>query len=182
MKNKTIILISLILVGITTRLIPHLPNFTAIGAVALFSGAMFKKRKIAFIVPLVAMFVSDLLLNNIVYSSYYLGFQWLTLGWEGVYAAFFITVILGKSVNSYRIYSIAAGATASAVIFFLSTNFSSWIASPIYNKDISGLLTAYIAGVPFFVNQLLGNLFYSAALFSITWVWLGSQGIRSAKV
>ncbi|MGB0178100.1 MAG: DUF6580 family putative transport protein, partial [Owenweeksia sp.] len=63
----------------------------------------------------------------------------------------------------------------SAIVFYLLTNAGSWQASPLYTKDISGLMNAYIAGLPFLLNQVLGTLVYGAILFSAAWFWIGQQ-------
>jgi len=182
MKNRAAVLITLVIVAVATRLIPHIPNFTAVGAVALFSGAMFKRKELAFLVPILAVFLSDLLINNLIFSRYYSGFQWLTPGWAGLYSSFIITVLLGTRVNSGKVLSIASGSLISAVVFFIITNFGAWIASPLYSKDVTGLMTSYTAGIPFFANQVLGNLFYGAALFGTAWVLFSRKDLKAVSV
>ncbi len=182
MKNRTVVLILLIITAIMTRFIPHLPNFTAVGAVALFSGAVFKKKSIAFMAPFAIMFLSDLLINNVILASYYSGFQWLTPGWFGIYLSFFVTVLLGMLIHSYKVLPIATGAVVSAAVFFLITNFGSWMGNPLYSKDVTGLMAAYTAGIPFFANQLLGNLFYSALLFGMAWLLVDRTALKPLKV
>jgi hypothetical protein len=59
----------------------------------------------------------------------------------------------------------AFAAVASSVIFFLLTNFGVWMTSAIYAKSAEGLMQAYVAGIPFFQNSLLGNLIYTAVIF-----------------
>jgi len=59
---------------------------------------------------------------------------------------------------------IGAGLSAS-IIFFLVSNFGVWLGSPMYPQNISGLITCYITGIPFFGNTIGGDLFYSAVLF-----------------
>jgi formate-dependent nitrite reductase membrane component NrfD len=53
----------------------------------------------------------------------------------------------------------------------LVTNFASWLNNPMYTQNFSGLLTSYIAGIPFFRNTLLGDLFYLSVLFGTTKVF-----------
>ena len=73
MNNRNIALVLLIVLAISTRLIPHYPNFTAVGAAAIFGGAMFKNSFKAFLIPIAALFLSDIILNNIVYSVFCIG-------------------------------------------------------------------------------------------------------------
>ena len=53
------------------------------------------------------------------------------------------------------------------LIFFLLTNFSVWLFTPWYSKDISGLLYCYTLALPFFRNTLAGNVFYAFSFFGI---------------
>jgi hypothetical protein len=76
------ILIAAILLAAASRLVPHSPNFTPIGAIALFGGATFANRRAAVLVPLAAMFTSDLVLG-------------LHVLLPVVYACFAFNVILG---------------------------------------------------------------------------------------
>lgn len=166
MKNRNIALISLIIIAITSRFIPHLSNFTAVGAVALFGGAMFKDGFKAFLIPIIALFVSDLLINNVLYASFYEGFQWVTPGFLYIYGGFALAVLIGRtSVKGFKIVPIASAAVISTILFYLITNFGSWTINPMYTKDFTGLINSYIAGLPFLLNQLIGALGYSALLF-----------------
>ena len=96
--NQNIALaVLMILIAALTRLIPHYPNFTAVGAVALFGGA-YLSRRLAFIVPFLALFLSDLFLNNLIYAKQFPelfeGFVLFTPGGWAIYAAFADVIIL----------------------------------------------------------------------------------------
>ncbi len=153
-----------------SRLLPHPPNFTPVGAMGLFGAAYFSRKYLAFLVPFAAMWISDLLLNNAVYTQlypeYYSGFSWFGNGWT--YAAFGLIVLLGfvalKKVNLPRLLGASLGAS---VLFFLITNFGSWLADPLYPNNAQGLLSAYTLGLPFFWNTLAGDLFFSITLFGV---------------
>lgn len=159
-----LILAALIFVAALTRLIPHPPNFSPIEAVALFGGAYFAKRHWALIVPLVAMFASDLLLGMInggIYWSYF-----ASAGYLLVYACIALSTVLGfglrGKVSGGRVL---AYSLAGSMLFFLVTNFGVWLSGTMYPKDMGGLVAAYVAGIPFFQWTVLGTLFYSALLF-----------------
>ena len=62
-NKKQLVIILFIAVAAIFRLLPHLPNATPIAAMALFSGVYFNNKKYAFIIPLLAMFLSDLFLG-----------------------------------------------------------------------------------------------------------------------
>ncbi|HHJ36258.1 MAG TPA: hypothetical protein ENJ87_10880 [Gammaproteobacteria bacterium] len=135
------------------RLLPHWPNVTPVAAMALFGGAYFADRRMAFIVPFVALFLSDLILglhNSMIF----------------VYAGFALTVMVGFWLkNRLSLTRTTFAVVGSSVIFFLLTNFGAWMTTGIYARSIEGLMQAYVAGIPFFQNSLLGNGVYAAVIF-----------------
>jgi len=154
----------MVILAAMTRILPHFPNFTAIGAMALFGAAHFKVKWQAFLVPLVALYISDLILNNIVYGGYYDHFVW-QIG-PFVYIAFILILGVGYFLrDKISTKNVVLASLSASVIFFLLTNAGSWLVDPMYTKDLSGLLTAYAAGIPFFRGTLAGDLVYSAVLF-----------------
>ncbi len=169
--KQAIILTLLIIVGISTRFLflfngeSILPNFTAVGAVAIFGAFYFKGAK-RFIVPLVILWISDLILNNIVYTQYYDSFQFMGDPW--VYTSFIIA-----GLAAYRLLQkaswgrVVVSSVVAAIIFYLITNFAVWSSGSLYPKTSTGLLACYEAGIPFFRNTIIGNLFYSFVLFGI---------------
>jgi hypothetical protein len=157
-------LAGLIVLAALTRLLPHPPNFSPVEAIALFGGAYFLSRSAAIIVPLVGMFVSDLVLGFVHGGTY---FEYFThAGFWLVYACIALTTLMGFNlrgrVNGTRVlgYSLAG-----SVLFFLVTNFGTWATGAMYPHDAQGLMAAYVAGIPFFQWTVLGTLFYSAVLF-----------------
>ena len=143
-----------IIIGVALfRYLPHPPNVSPIAAMALFAGATFSDRRAAFLVPLLALFAGDLLIglhDTMVF----------------VYFAFGLTVLVGFALrNTQRVSVITATVVGSSVVFFLLTNLGVWLTSAIYPMTMQGLSQAYAAGIPFFQNTLLGNLFFSALLF-----------------
>lgn len=155
MTPRFIILSSIVLLAAICRVVPHAPNFTPIAAIALFGGANFNSRWVAFIVPLAAMFISDL----------FIGFHSLM---PVVYFTFAVTVLIGFFIrNQQKIGAIAIAAIASSALFFIVTNFAVWFGSVEYPQNAAGLMTCYSAAVPFYKNSVLGDLFYSAVLFGL---------------
>ena len=153
MRTKLITISAIIFALAIFRLLPHLPNVSPVAAMALFGGAYYADKRMAFIVPFVALFISDLLLglhNSMIF----------------VYAGFALTVAIGFLLqNRVTITNAAFAVVASSVLFFLLTNFGAWMTSGLYAKSAEGLMQAYVAGIPFFQNSLLGNLVYAAAIF-----------------
>lgn len=161
----------LILVGIASRFIfvidgnSVLPNFSAVGAIALF-GATYFKGAMRWIVPFLLLLISDIVLNNVFYSQYYDGFK--VLGDTWVYAAFIITGIIGYFIMSKPSWlRLGGSALVASIIFFVITNFGVWMTSGLYPKDMNGLIECYTLAIPFFINTLLGNLMYGFLLFGL---------------
>lgn len=164
--NRSFLFVSLILVAMLTRLIPHAPNFTAVTAAGIFAGFAFGRRIWAFLVPLIALWFSDLLLNNLIFSSYYDGFTFFTEGFFWIYGGMLIAVIIGSfGLKGFKLTSLISGGLAAALSFYLITNFGSWLGNPLYAQNIGGLMASYISGLPFLVNQVLGTLVYGSILF-----------------
>lgn len=153
-SSRMIFVISAILFAVVMRLLPHWPNFTPVAAIAIFGGAYISKKSLAFVLPVLAMLISDLII----------GFHSTMVA---VYAGMMIAAGIGIMLrNRVRIGNVAVASLASSVIFFLITNFASWYTGLMpYSRDLSGLLQAYIAGVPFFNTSMVGDLFYSAVIF-----------------
>jgi hypothetical protein len=156
------VLITMILVAAATRLLPHLPNMTSITAVALFGGAYFSNRWLAFLVPLVALLLSDIALG-IYWSWSIMAFQ---PHMEVQYLTFALIVAMGLGLRGRMTAGRIAGATlASALVFFVLTNFGEWIFQPLYPKTLAGLIACYVAAIPFFGNTLIGDAIYTVLLF-----------------
>src|SRR6266581_1540847 len=152
-KPRYIMLVTMVLAAAASRLFPHPPNFTPIAVIALFGGAQFSNKRAALLVPLAGLFLSDLAL----------GFYAIT---PVVYGSFALTVCLGFWVRRrHSVQRIVFAAAASAILFFVLTNFGVWALDNLYTKTMAGLVNCYVAAIPFFRNMLLGDLVYSGLLF-----------------
>ena len=154
-KNNIYLALCLVVLLALSRLIPHPPNFTPILGMAVFSGAIINKRFFAYLVPLLAMLLSDL----------YLGFH---ASMPIIYFSLAICVLIGTfiearvtTLNSFL--SISLGVLA----FFLITNFMVWYGSGMYESSISGLLTCYFMGLPFVQNTFISSILYGMGAFLI---------------
>jgi hypothetical protein len=151
--SRILAILSAILVAAVLRLVPHPPNFTPIGAMALFSGAYLGRRAIAFAAPLGALLLSDLVL----------GFYH---GQATIYFSVALIVMIGMVALS-RVSPLRVGAAAifSSVLFFVITNFGMWLFSGFYPRTLAGFEACYVAAIPFFQNTIAGDLFYATLLF-----------------
>jgi len=156
--NSFFVITAMIAVAAIARFFTPVPNFTPIAAIALFGAAYFSKKSLAFLVPLVALSISNIWLgffDVLTMSAVYVGF--ILAGVIGLW--------IGKNVSVSRVIG---GALASSVVFFILTNFASWIwlgGLGIYPMTFGGLMMSYVAGLPFFRNEVLGTLVYSGVLF-----------------
>jgi hypothetical protein len=142
-----------ILLAAALRAAPHPWNFTPIGAMALFSGAIIRDRRLAFLFPLLALLVGDI----------FLGFHQLTFI---VYTSFLLSVLIGRLLQQRRTIPHLAGATLlGSLQFFLITNFGVWWLLDSFPKSAAGLASCYLAGFPLFWNTLAGDTVYVAFLF-----------------
>ena len=160
-------IISLILFASFSRIIPHMPNFTPIGAIALFGGAYLKNRYHAFLIPMISLWLSDLILNNFIFS-FYSEFTWFYPGFLWQYASFILIIVIGylflKKLNFKNVFITTV---LSSLLFFIITNFGVWISGSMYTLDFQGLITCYTMALPFFKGTLLGFMCYSTLLFGV---------------
>lgn len=161
-------LISIIFLAAFSRLIPHMPNFSPLGAIGLFGTAYFTKKWQAILIPIAATWLSDLFINNVIYVSYYPKFTWLYEGFYWQYGSYLLITLAGllifKKVNPLRIIF---GALTSTTIFFLISNLGCFANNPTYPQNFGGLMTCYVAGIPFLKGTGMGDLFYSGVLFGL---------------
>jgi hypothetical protein len=160
-------IISLILFASFSRIIPHMPNFTPIGAMALFGGAYLKNRYHAFLIPMISLWLSDLILNNFIFS-FYSEFTWFYPGFLWQYISFILIIVIGhlflKKLNFKNIFITTI---SSSLLFFIITNLGVWISGSMYTLDFQGLISCYIMALPFFKGTLLGFMCYSTLLFGV---------------
>ena len=167
MNSKTLsprfwVILSMIFTAAAFRFMPHWPNFTPIAAMALFGGTYLGRKYLAFLIPLAAMFISDIFIG-------------LHASMVAVYVSFAITVGIGIMISRRpRFLNIAMASVGSTILFFLITNFAAWLSSGIYPASFAGLMSCYAAGlaflndgngISFFMNSLLGDLTYNFVLF-----------------
>jgi hypothetical protein len=144
MKKLNFIII-LIGIAILSRLIPHPPNFTPITAIALFSTIHFKNKILTYLIPIIGLFISDLILGLSMVNLF-------------VYLSFIVITFIGFKFQKINTYSILLSSTT----FFIVSNFGVWILG--YPKTIEGLILCFYMALPFFIYTIMGDLFYSYAM------------------
>ena len=155
MKIHTKITIAVLLValGVLTRFLPHLWNFTAITGIAIFAT---NYMGIKWSAPII--FASMLI------SDFFIGFYDTKL-MLAVYASFLLVAFLPKILKGNSVLRIAGLSISCSLLYFLITNWAVWYFGTMYSADLSGFVAIYVAGIPFLKNALIGDLWYTFALF-----------------
>ena len=144
-KDEIRIVFGLVILALLTRFLPHPPNFAPITGIALFTGFNFTNKRLALFVPLFCMLITDI----------FLGFHSLV---PIVYCCFILISFIGIKAKSLS-FLVVLGASVS---FFIISNLGVWYLS--YPKDLNGLINCFVLAIPFFINTLAGDLFYTAIL------------------
>jgi hypothetical protein len=144
-KEEIKVIFGLIFIAILTRLLPHPPNFAPITSIALFSGFHFSNKRIAILIPLVGMFLSDIF-----------------LGLHSLMPVIYLSFIL-ISVMSFYIKNLSfTNVLLASTLFFVISNLGVWYFY--YPHNWGGLSTCFVLAIPFFVNAIAGDLFYTSVL------------------
>lgn len=170
-----IVLAAIIRIINSMNLLPGLSYFSPLGAMALFGGAYFSKGK-AFLIPLLTMFLSDLVINLLVLDGKY---GWMYSGWYMVYGIFLLLVGLGRLLlkKPTIVHFLGTSLLAALLHWFIADGLV-WLnggtdlrtMTPL-SRDWAGLAQCYVQGFPFMKNFLAGNLLYGSILFgSFEWM------------
>lgn len=144
-KVEMRVVFGLVVVALLTRLLPHPPNFAPITSIALFTGFHFVNKRLALFIPLICMFLTDLILG--VHSLMPI-----------IYLSFVLISMIGLKAKSL---SLGAVLSASS-LFFIVSNLGVWYFY--YPLTWAGLSSCFILAIPFFINALMGDLFYTSVL------------------
>lgn len=151
---RAILATLLIVLGVVCRVAPHPWNFAPVGAIALFGGATFASRRAAILVPLIAMFLGDLIIG-------------LHSLMPVIYATYVLIAVIGMALRERRNAPlfVAGGATLGAIVFFGISNFADWLA--FYPHTWAGFAACYVNAIPYFDRTLFSDLLFSALFFGI---------------
>ena len=173
-------ILTIIIVGILTRVIPHVPNFVPVEGLTLFGAAYLKRKEFAYIMPVLLIYLSDLVINNTtarIYFTEHDGFIWFSNYMIYSFISLILIVLAGRIIlKKILAANVVVSALAASIIFFLISNFGIWVHSTtFYSKDLSGLMTAYIAGLPFLKTSMISTLLFTCILFgAYEWFLKGS--------
>lgn len=162
-NNDKILIISFIALGFLTRTIFTIgPNVEFVTIASLGAGYFMNNKKLAMLVPLIIMSLSDAIIGN---TSIFI-FTW---------SAFLLTPIIGMALSKLSDHKGIAypalvgfgGSILSVLIFFLWTNFGVVVTTAMYPDTLSGLVNSYINALPFLKNQLYGNMVFAPMIFTL---------------
>jgi hypothetical protein len=185
--QENVVIASLIFLAIICRLATNkleLWNFNAIGASALFGGIVIKNRRLAYILPLLTLFLTDLFFQLFTSIQGFYGGQMIF-----VYGAFLLITWIGANIKKVNTVNVFLAAIGTGVLFFLISNLGVWILSPLYPHTLQGLVTCYVTAVPFYRNDLfgsfalntvLGNVFFTGILFG-AWALIKQTTLQPNK-
>lgn len=160
-----------LLIGIAavSRALPHPPNFTPIGGMALFAGAVMPHLAIALLLPLASLILGDYLFLGGTYEG-----SWV------VYSSFALITLFGRlSLKNFnQPVRILGSALMASLFFFITTNLAVWYGSSFYSQDLTGLTTCFTMAIPFFGNSIAGDVFFSAFFFA-AWKWLARPSLQA---
>lgn len=136
-------------------------GFSPVIAIALFAGLIIKQKDMSFLLPLLALFVSDAVIQFLYsqelfpYAGFYTG-QWKN------YLLLLSATLVGWLLKGRSYSNILAGGLVAPTLYFLVSNFMVWQASSeiVYAKNLGGLMTCYEAGLPFYRNSLIATLLF----------------------
>lgn len=178
-KPNTILVAGAILAAALFRLVPHWPNFTPMGAIALMGGALVANRLAGALIPLLAMVISDYLTVVLINFAWTTPAEYFTTPQTGfVYLGILSNVVIGYLLGNVSIKkdgfslfskqfsaSLLSASLVSAILFFLISNFGTWMSG--LTPGNPSLMAVYALGIPFFGYSLLANVFYSFLFFGL---------------
>ena len=144
--SKIYFVLAIIVVAVLSRLVPHPPNFTPITAVALFSIINFKNKYLALSIPIICLFLSDLIIGLSLINLF-------------VYLSFIVISGVGYFFGKINIKSVLT----SSLIFFFVTNFGVWSLGS-YGYNLNGLISCYTLAIPFFTYSLISTFIFSGII------------------
>lgn len=179
--NGRLILFTIVLVVLTTACKYFFgasyewSGFSPVIAIALFSGMIIKRKDYSFLLPLVALLLSDIAIqvlyqmNKFDYPGFYGG------QWKNYMLLLLTATLIGWLLKGRKYSSVFLGGIIAPTLFFLASNFSVWLSNEVmYTRDFAGLMNSYVAGLPFYKNALLATLVFLPVIL-VSYNYLAKQ-------
>jgi hypothetical protein len=148
----------------------HLYNMVPVAALGLFSGSVLTNKKWAYMIPLTAMFLSDVGLNLFTTTPGFYGVSQIVN-----YLALGLVTLLGTALVKRNTINVLGFTLGGSMIFFLVSNFGTFLQG-YYGYHFEGFTACYAMALPFyksefsttiFMNSFLGDIIFSAVAFGI---------------
>lgn len=140
--------------ALVSRIVPHAPNWTAVGALALWSGTLLRHKGLSLMLPVLVLFLSDLIL----------GFH-PTMAW--VYLGFLCVGLMGLWIKPQQgLKTVLPGSFLGTLIFFVVSNFGVWVSGGLYPMTQEGLIACFVLAIPFVWSQLAADFFFNGLYFA----------------
>lgn len=169
-SKKTLVISGLfILFGAFSRLFTFFPNFSALESLALFGGAYIAMKYLAILIPLAAMFLSDLVINNTIARPFFPDHEGLVIFsdymiWNTI--AIILIVMLGRLfLKKMNLLNGVLGILGATAIFWIISNIGAWLSSGLFPLTFAGMIENFVFAIPFLKNSLLGNFAFGILLF-----------------
>lgn len=163
-KSTLIIAVLLIIIAALSRVFMYPDNFSPIIGMAIFAGAVIKDRRLAFALPLAAMFLSDVLFEVFNIAPGFWG--WGQLVGYGILA---LITVIAFSMKKINVFSVAGYSVGASLLFFLLSNSAFFVFdNPIYHlypQSFNGYIASLVGGLPFLKTGIIADLVYSTVLF-----------------
>ena len=170
--NKTLVGIILVILVAFFRLFPHPANFTPTLAIFIFSFGFFNNKWVSAFTALSALFVSDLLINNLIYSEYFNGFVIFYSGAIWTYLAVVVASVPAIFfLKKFVLKNLIISSLVVSILFFVFSNFGVWVTGFMYPKTIGGLIACYSMALPFFRNTVIATLLYASIMYGIIYLY-----------
>ena len=160
-------------------------NFSPLHAIALFTAATMTDWRKAIFIPIAMRVGTDLGIFLVTGDRSLALYDYQAIVYGGMLLFVVLGVLLrrehsplslrGASGGGERSLRIGGAALSGEVLFFLISNFGSWLMYDTYPHTASGLMACYIACIPSFGRSLIGTIVYSGALFGGS-AWLENRG------
>jgi hypothetical protein len=164
-RVNIILAIGLIILAASARIVSqelHLYNLVPVAAIGLFAGAVLRDKRMAFLLPLLSLFISDVFIELFPINAQQRGFYGLEQFF--VYGSILMVTIMGMTMKKISAAKVLGYSLTGSVVFFIVSNFGSYV-SGMYGYGLESFTTTYVMAIPFFKNTLLGDLLGNTALF-----------------
>ncbi len=166
LRGGTLCLITLL--AALSRLLIYPSNYAPIRAMLLFGAAYFSGKYVALLFPIITMWISDMVSNNVVYNRYFDHFVWYCRGFYWTYGSFILIGLFGFSLlKKVKAQTVLLESLSTSIFFFIKSNLGVCFSGSMYPKYINYLISCRIGAEPFFRNTLQGGLAYNGLLFGV---------------